>query len=258
MIDAHVELSGSEDSLSQLEDALEFSGVTQVIVVQRSFCKSAMQSHLKLAKESEGLVRGVITAAPLSNTRKLRIQIDADRRENRIVGYLADFSDIHGIEHNNNQEVTHGVGLIEQSGKPLDVLLSPDQMRDIIPFLDAHPSLNIVLDHSMGDAISMDKEWQRVLREVGRRPHVYYRLCGLATGVTGETTYQITEATQVAFDSALSAFGPQRLLFGSNWPRNTIAYPVWLNTVDNLVTHLSEDERDSIYTSNAQEIYQIT
>ncbi|HCI91255.1 MAG TPA: amidohydrolase, partial [Verrucomicrobiales bacterium] len=61
-----------------------------------------------------------------------------------------------------------------------------------------------------------------------------------------------------AFDSALSAFGPQRLLFGSNWPRNTIAYPVWLNTVDNLVTHLSEDERDSIYTSNAQEIYQIT
>ena len=258
MIDAHVELSGNEDSLSQLEDALEFSGVNQVIFLQRSFCKSAMQSHLKLAKESDGLIQGVIASAPLFDTRKLRIQLDVESPENMIVGYLADFSDTHGIEDSNDQEVTHGVGLIEQSGKPLDVLLAPDQMRDIIPFLDAHPGLNMVLDHCVGSAISMDEEWQRALREIGRRPHVYYRLSGLATGVTGDTAYQITEATQAAFDSALSAFGPQRLLFGSNWPRNTIAYPVWLNTIDNLVTHLSEDERDSIYTSNAQEVYQIT
>jgi|GEM_PF-5143660 L-fuconolactonase len=258
MIDAHIELPQSEKSLGLLEDALEFSGVNEVIAVQRDACESVKQSCLKLAKQSDGLVRGVITHAPLSDTRKLRIQLDADRRESLIVGYVADFSDTHGIEDSNDQEVTHGVGLIEQSGKPLDVLLAPDQMRDIIPFLDAHPGLNMVLDHCVGSAISMDEEWQRALREIGRRPHVYYRLSGLATGVMGDTAYQITEATQAAFDSALSAFGPQRLLFGSNWPRNTIAYPVWLNTIDNLVTHLSEDERDSIYTSNAQEIYQIT
>ena len=51
MIDAHIELPQSEKSLGLLEDALEFSGVNEVIAVQRDACESVKQSCLKLAKQ---------------------------------------------------------------------------------------------------------------------------------------------------------------------------------------------------------------
>ncbi len=255
MIDAHIELPDGEESLNFLDEALEFSGVTGVIVVQREPNQLANQACLDLANNSDGLVSGMVAWTPLADERLLKVQLDADRREKPVCGYLADIHHKNIEQWNSDEDVHHGVGLLAQIGKPLDLLLMPSQLPAILPFLDAHADSPLVIDHCFEDPVTTESFWPQLLREIGRRPHVYYRLSGLAPVANTETAYEATESVKETFNAALEAFGPKRLLYASGWPLAQARYPVWLNTVDNLIHALSNDERAAIFGKNAEEIY---
>ena len=68
-----------------------------------------------------------------------------------------------------------------------------------------------------------------------------------------------TDLLRPYFDTVLKAFGPERLMYGSDWPvcKINTSYPVWLNTVDDLIISLSEDEKDAIRQGTAIDFYQI-
>lgn len=258
MIDAHIQLTTSESPLESLEDALEYSGVSGVIAIQRKASGLENAACLDFAKASQGLVCGMVAWAPLNDEHLLKVQLDVNSREDLVVGYLTDLQDLDINDWLTDHDVTHGINLIAQHNMPLDVILSVEQMPDIIPFLDAHPNLHIVLDHCVETTPHTNGDWERLLREIGRRPHVFYRLSGLAMGSHSDSAYQLTESLKTRFNAALEGFGSERLLYGSNWPDNQTPYPVWLNTVDNLIAHLSEDERLAIYENNAKTIYNIS
>lgn len=257
MIDSHIELPDGGESLDFLDDALEFSGVSGVLAVQREPSGIANRSCLNLAAQSDGLVCGVVAWAPVADDRLLRIQLDADSREPLLRGYAIDIHDRETGAWAGDENVHHGVGLIAGSGKPLDLVLAPRQLPMMLPFLDAHPDLHVVLDHCLGEPAESGGAWQRLLRETGRRPHVSYRLSGLAGVACAETACEATERVKEAFDAALEGFGTRRLLYASGWPVTPARYPVWLNTVDNLVHTLSADERADIFGNNAAEAYHV-
>jgi L-fuconolactonase len=60
-------------------------------------------------------------------------------------------------------------------------------------------------------------------------------------------------------ESALHAFGPTRLLFGSDWPvcRVATTYSDWVRTVERFAQSLSEDERKALFHSNAVRAYNL-
>jgi L-fuconolactonase len=60
-------------------------------------------------------------------------------------------------------------------------------------------------------------------------------------------------------DVVLAAFGPSRLMFGSDWPVLTLAsdYQTWVHTVQSLIADLSTDERDRILAGTAREAYRL-
>ena len=257
MIDTHIQLPDAEESLNFLHEALDFSGVSNVVVVQKEPCKKANQASLELAKNSEDLVAGVVTWAPLTDERTLKIQLDEDRRKMHVCGYVADIHREDTVQWRDNEDIHHGVGLIAHSGKPLDLLIKPSQLRNIISFIDAHPDLPIILDHCFGEAAEDTPAWRRLLKEVGRRPHVSYRLSGLAPVASAETACEATESVLAAFNAALDGFGCERLLYASGWPVTPARYPIWLNTIDNLIHELSPEEQSAIYGDNAETIYSL-
>jgi L-fuconolactonase len=61
------------------------------------------------------------------------------------------------------------------------------------------------------------------------------------------------------FDVALDAFGPRRLMAGSDWPVCLLAtsYARWWETIDELVRELPEADRDAILGTNAVEVYRL-
>jgi len=257
MIDAHVRLTNIDSFQTSLSEALEFSGVSGVIALQSENDNEARNTSLNLAKGSGGLLCGIVTAVPLTNEKQMKVRIDTDSRESLIFGYLADVQKLDITTWINDEDVNYGLELLAEKNTTLDLLTNTEQVRNLLPLLDAHPSLPIMLDHCSGIELEASDAWKRTLREIGRRPHVYYRLSGLTAGLKGDSAYEITESVKPFFDNALEAFGAERVLYGSGWPNLNAPYPAWLNTVDNLVNKLSTDEQAYIYSANAQEFYGI-
>ena len=116
----------------------------------------------------------------------------------------------------------------------------------------AHPEVGFVLDHLGGVAETTDDAgWASGLRALATRPNVYAKISGLA-GLVGDPA-RLRRVVEVAVE----AFGPDRLMYGSDWPLACLgAGPVaWRAAVDTLVADLSAGERDAIMSGTASACY---
>ncbi|BDS06650.1 hypothetical protein NT6N_16900 [Oceaniferula spumae] len=267
MIDAHVELLANnpetdlENLLDELDKEIEFSGVDQVIAVQRQTDVKLNTPLLELAENSDELIAGCVTWIPISSG-KIKAYLDEDSRRPLVLGYQETFSDGDDLE---DPDFDHGIEEITQSGKTLELFVSPTRLAGMINLADRHPGQQMIVDFgfsSSGEntALPDSKSWSRQIRELARRPHVYHRLSSLSNMLQGESTVKQSESVQRYFDTLLGAFGTERIIFGSGWPNglNKTNYPTWLSTVDNLIHALSDSEKRAVYHHNAATFYQLT
>lgn len=116
------------------------------------------------------------------------------------------------------EDVTASLDLLAQAGLPLDVPDAfPRHLEQTARLADRHRDLVLVLDHlgkpPLGDDEGM-RAWEAQLREVARRGTVVAKISGLSTSGPHPDEAEIDRAVTVA----LEAFGPDRLLYGSDWP----------------------------------------
>lgn len=100
------------------------------------------------------------------------------------------------------------------------------QMRDVAALAEALPGLPIVLDHlgkpDVGTArtpAAPSTEWSQALRAIAAHEQTFCKLSGLPAEAGG--SWQAAQM-EPFFDVALSAFGPDRLMFGSDWPVSAV------------------------------------
>jgi L-fuconolactonase len=93
--------------------------------------------------------------------------------------------------------------------------------------------------------------------ELGRRENVYCKLSGMVTEANWNSW--TPEQMRPYFETAIEAFGPQRLMLGSDWPIVTLAstYSRWIRTVRSAITGLTPDERNWILWQSATEAYEL-
>ena len=91
----------------------------------------------------------------------------------------------------------------------LDVLGPASMFPDLVRFADRFPNLRIVIDHLPFD--------QPPIPELGRRPKVYAKVSGALRRIAGRTPVDV-EFYREALDELWTLFGPDRLIYGSNWP----------------------------------------
>jgi L-fuconolactonase len=157
------------------------------------------------------------------------------------------------------EDFGRGLRDVERLGLAYDLLVFHRQLPAAIRLVDRHPGLTIVLDHIAKPAIARNElePWRSQLRELARRPNVWCKLSGMVT----EADYaRWTEAQlQPYFEAALEAFGPARLMFGSDWPvaRVAIDYPDWVELVERFLGQLSGPERDNVFGGSARRAYRI-
>jgi len=116
-----------------------------------------------------------------------------------------------------------------------------------------------VIDHMAKPAIGqrMIEPWARSMRELARRPHVCCKLSGMVTEI-GRPQWTVADLRPYV-EVVLDAFGPERVLFGSDWPVCLVAcgYARWMEIVQELTAHLSPAERAAILGENARRVYQL-
>jgi L-fuconolactonase len=142
------------------------------------------------------------------------------------------------------------------TGLVYDILVFQRQLANAIRFVDGQADdQQFVLDHVGKPMPGREGEWAELVREMAKRENVACKFSGVVTEVgTG------FDSVRRVFDTVLEAFGPNRLMWGSDWPVVTakMAYREWKSAVDGLVAPLSESERQAILGATAARDYGIS
>jgi L-fuconolactonase len=150
-----------------------------------------------------------------------------------------------------------GLRAVQQTGLRYDLLVFAHQLEPALRLVDRFPGLPIVVDHIAKPRIegAPDAEWCRLMREMARRPNVWCKLSGMVTEVPGWRWEP--GLLRPYFETVLEAFGPRRLMYGSDWPVCLWASPYarWIRTVLDFVSGLGDDEQAWIMGRTATEFY---
>jgi L-fuconolactonase len=141
-----------------------------------------------------------------------------------------------------------------------DALILSHQIAAITELATRHPQLCIVLDHAakpqLGEADAM-ATWAPAMEVLARLPNVTCKVSGLLTELRpGGSRDDVARAVGVLFD----VFGPQRLLWGSDWPVLTLAggYRDWFELAHEAITAKDAGAVPAVMGGNARRIYRPT
>ena len=130
-------------------------------------------------------------------------------------------------------------------------------MPDTIYFVDEHPEQVFVLDHLAKPLIGAGKlePWASRMRELGQRENVWCKLSGMVTEADWKTW--TPETLKPYLDTAVEAFGPGRLMAGSDWPVCLVAsgYAQWFGVLRDYFAEFSEGDRARVFGGTAVEVY---
>jgi len=243
--------------IPELHSVTREAGVTGTVAVQARQTIGETEWLLGLARDNE-LIRGVVGWVPL---------IDAD-----VAKHLERFSGnrkLKGIRHVLHDEsddfymlrddFNRGISLLNDFGLRYDILIFERHLLQTIQFVDRHPKQLFIVDHIAKPRVKdrVRSSWEAEIADLARRDNVYCKLSGMATEANwkGWTESDL----RPYFDTVLAAFGPDRLMFGSDWPVILVAcsYKCWADTVRSWIAELSPAEQLSIMGGTAKMAYSL-
>lgn len=243
--------------LSDLEKELRGANVDGTLVVQASQTLEESEWLLSLANDSKQ-IRGVVGWAPLYSD-KLPAILEIWRGEKKLKGLRHVIQDEPDEKFMERHDFNRGISCLAASGLVYDILIYEHHLPAAIAFVDRHPNQVFVLDHIAKPRIreALLEPWAAHLRELARRENVYCKLSGMVT--EADWKKWSIEDLRPYFDVVLDAFGPGRLMAGSDWPVCLLAsgYRRWFDTVLELIRPLSTSERDLILGGVAARIYSV-
>jgi L-fuconolactonase len=144
-------------------------------------------------------------------------------------------------------------GIMAQLRLTLDALIRPKHLPSLRRLAERHPQLTIVIDHAAKPVFTDLVSWRDEILEIARLPNVACKLSGLLTELPPDAR---PEAIEPAFDVLWDVFGPERLVWGSDWPVLTLAgsYRGWLSHAQALVP---SKHHTAVFDRNARRVYRI-
>src|SRR5207302_1732692 len=214
-------------------------GVGGTILVQTIPSVSETREFLAL---DDPLIRGVVGWADLTSP---SIVDDLAGLSGPLVGIR------HGVQDEADPEwlarpaVLRGIRAVAAAGLTYDLLVLPHQLRSAITAARAVPEGRFVLDHAAKPPIAAGKldPWAGPIGELAGLPNVACKLSGLITEADW-SRWRPADIRPYA-EHVLGSFGPDRVLFGSDWPVCELAgdYPAVFELAEELCGALSAAER---------------
>ena len=144
---------------------------------------------------------------------------------------------------------------LERLGLSFDALVRTPQLPVVAALADRRPHLPIVVDHAAKPPIASGDLgfWRALIADTARRPNVWCKLSGLLTEAGSQTT---DEALAPVVEHLLAVFGPERLMWGSDWPVLNLAsgYSDWLAKARRLVP---AEAHGAVFEATAARFYRL-
>jgi L-fuconolactonase len=155
-------------------------------------------------------------------------------------------------------EVQAGLAAVGAAGLAYDLLVTPAQLPAAIETVRRQPGVRFVLDHGAKPPIrdAILEPWGRLIADLAAAPNVAVKLSGL---VTEAPAHPGSADLRPYCDRLLSAFGPDRVMFGSDWPVCLLAcgYDRTVELAESACTGLSAAEKANVFGGTAVRWYAI-
>lgn len=243
--------------VQDLEQAARGCGLDGTVAVQARQTLEETDWLLGIAANSS-LVQGVVGWLPLYDPSIASLlETYADRL--LLKGLRHVLQDEPDERYMLRDDFNRGVALLAQHGLVYDILIYERHLPQAIEFVDRHPQQIFVLDHLAKPRIKdgVLSPWREQMQELARRENVYCKVSGMVTEADWEAW--TADQLQPYFDTALECFGPERLMFGSDWPVLTLgsSYARWLENFHSWIATLSPHEQERISSGTAREAYRL-
>ena len=240
-----------------LEREIKEVGMEGVISVQARQSLAETRWLCELAAE-HAFVKGVVGWVPLTNP-DVKDELDTLTHCHILKAVRHVVQDEPDDQFLLRDDFNRGIDALGDSWLAYDLLIYERHLPTAIEFVDRHPYQTIVLDHLAKPRVRDDQlePWTSNIRKLARRENVYCKLSGLATEDDWQhgTQHDLT----AYWDEILDAFGPRRIMFGSDWPVCLLAtsYGSWYELCRRFTAGLSQDEQARIFGGTASEAYKI-
>jgi L-fuconolactonase len=156
-------------------------------------------------------------------------------------------------------DVRRGLAAVADADLTYDLLTIPVQLPAAIETAGSLPEATFVLDHLSKPSIAEHavEPWAEHIRALAAYPNVYCKLSGMVTEADWNA-WTVDDLRPYA-EVVLDAFGPHRVMFGSDWPVCLLAasYDQVLQAAEDLTAHLSADERADVFGGTAIRAYRL-
>lgn len=233
------------------------AGVDGAVAVQARQALEETRWLLDLADGCEA-IRGVVGWAPIADPGFLSaLEQFRDRRK------LKGLRHIIQAEADENfilrEDFNRGIQALEGSGLVYDILIYERHLQQTIEFVGRHPNQVFVLDHVAKPRIREGElePWASRMRELARRENVWCKVSGMVT--EADWKHWSIESLRPYLDVVVEAFGPRRLMAGSDWPVCLVGcgYKQWFDVLREYFAGYSEAECASVFGLCATEVYRL-
>ncbi len=243
---------------------LRAHGVSRTVLVQAAPTVAETDFMLSLAASHDfiGGVVGWVDLADASAASTLA-RLAADERLKGVRPMLQDLPEDDWIVDAPRPDALRALQRLDLH---LDALVRPRQLAPLARFARAWPQLPLVIDHAAKPPLASDwndeamRAWRRDMAALAAAPQVSCKISGLLTELATPdraTNDRAMACLRPAVDALLGWFGPERLMWGSDWPVLTLAggYADWVTLSDALLAPLSDGERAQVLHGSAQRFY---
>ena len=240
-----------------LRPELARNGVDSTVAVQADQSESETKFLLDLA-ESKHFISGVVGWVDLRSPRVAE-RLEHFSKFDKLVGFrhiVQAERDDHFLLQN---DFVRGLRQLHPYGYTYDLLVYPRQLPAAVELAARMPEQPFVLDHIGKPEIGNGHRggWKQQIRELADHPNAYCKLSGIVTEADWKNW--TPELCKPYLDTVFEAFGPQRLMFGSDWPVCLLAgtYERVTDLVREYLRQCSSDDEEAIMGGNATRFYRI-
>ena len=240
-----------------LEPELARNHVDATIAVQADQSEKETEFLLDLAQR-HSFIAGVVGWIDLRSP-KLEERLRHFSQFERLVGFRhivqAERDDCFLLQH----DFMRGLRQLQPYDYTYDLLVYPRQLPAAVELAARLPDQRFVLDHLGKPEIRSGQRggWRQQIRDLAAQPNVSCKLSGIVT--EADWSSWTVDQCKPCLDAVFESFGPQRLMFGSDWPVCLLAanYSQVLELVLNYASQCAPSQQEAILGGNATRFYRI-
>jgi len=250
-------------TLREAEVEMNSCGIKDAFFVQ---CYNDCPEETELVAEQaphHHILKGLVGGLDITKHEKLRMFLEkwVDWTNHKFLGvrHLLEFEEDDFLLQ---PQAQGGLAILEQHNLCFDLQAQPKHLKHIAVVAGKFPKLKMVLDHLAKPNYLKEngfEEWAEDITEVARNKNVFCKLSGMINEVPDCTP----ETFRPYVEHCLTVFGASRCMYGSDWPVCKLANPYQgykqvLSLLEELTSHMSEDDQHMIFYETAKSFYSPT